>query len=264
MKLRITSDVHTEFYRPNEISDLVKSALPELPNDSDTTLILAGDIGSMHKPNNIVSFVDIVAKRFGRVLYIPGNHEFYGGDLISTPKNIQDLLAHHENVMFTACGSVRRNVSDKNDARVRDFHMATLWTDMDKEDPHMMGRAKQGMNDYRHIRCGERLAHPKDTVSLHRQMLEMLDGIQEGDVVITHHLPTLESIDNGYRTSDMNGAYASDLKGFIIKKKPALWFNGHSHTAYDQMVGETRLIRNPLGYPHETNYDYKPELTVEV
>jgi hypothetical protein len=47
-------------------------------------------------------------------------------------------------------------------------------------------------------------------------------------------------------------------------KPPKLWIHGHTHDSFDYMVGETRVICHPKGYPKENNYDgYKP-LVIEI
>ena len=71
MDLRIMSDVHLEFAPLN--------SLPELPTDKDGILILAGDIcpyNSLHFL--LIPFLMAMSLRFRKVLYVLGNHEFYG------------------------------------------------------------------------------------------------------------------------------------------------------------------------------------------
>jgi Icc-related predicted phosphoesterase len=50
-----------------------------------------------------------------------------------------------------------------------------------------------------------------------------------------------------------------------MKKPPKLIVHGHTHEACDYMIGDTRVVCHPRGYPKETPYydAYKP-LIVEV
>lgn len=48
----------------------------------------------------------------------------------------------------------------------------------------------------------------------------------------------------------------------------ALWVHGHTHSSFDYMAGETRVVCNPFGYaancPGEPNREFDGTLTVEV
>ncbi len=265
MKLRIASDIHTEFFNEDEISDVASAVLPPLPDDSDTVLILAGDIGAMSKPACLVNFMDCVAPRFLQVLYIPGNHEYYHGNLRSTPDHICELTAGHDNLYFTEYGGV--NISAGDDPKAHYFHMHTLWTDFDDADPRTMLEAQMRMNDYRFIHADGFVARPQDTLALHRISVARLEHVLlPSEVVITHHMPSHRSVPAAYKDQGrINGAYASNLEPFILEKKPKLWIHGHTHDACDYMIGDTRILCNPRGYGNQYKKNgYNPTLVVEI
>ena len=56
MFIRVMSDLHLEFCQGN-------MNLPELPEDKDTVLILAGDIGLAKKPNTYRPFIENVSRK---------------------------------------------------------------------------------------------------------------------------------------------------------------------------------------------------------
>jgi hypothetical protein len=71
----------------------------------------------------------------------------------------------------------------------------------------------------------------------------------------------------------MNGAYHSDLTDIMLDNPHIkLWTHGHTHNAFDYMIGETRVVCNPRGYQstrgdgsdwgEET--DWNPNLILEV
>jgi len=259
MKLREVSDVHTEFFGEDEIVEASLRILPPLPDDKETVLVLAGDIGSMAKTECLVNFLDAVCPRFDMTLYIPGNHEYYHGDIQKTPHDIRDLTKHIPNLYFDVAGGALTHTGQK-------LHMHTLWTDFDKENQISMMEAGMGMNDYRLIRNGKDRFRPEHALEIHKWHLGILEkSVNEGDVVITHHSPSLFSIPKEYLHDRVNGAYHSDLNEFILRKKPKLWFHGHTHTAVTYKLGDTTVICNPHGYgnQHKTN-GYNPELVVEV
>jgi hypothetical protein len=43
----------------------------------------------------------------------------------------------------------------------------------------------------------------------------------------------------------------------------ALWIHGHLHRADDYVIGSTRVLCNPRGYPDEST-GFVPDLVVEV
>lgn len=81
------------------------------------------------------------------------------------------------------------------------------------------------------------------------------------DIIVSHHLPSYLSINAKWIMSDCNSSFAVELSDRILSmpKPPKLWVHGHSHDSCDYMIGETRVISNPRGYPGEGNFrNYKP------
>lgn len=260
MKIRVASDLHTEFFNVGEVNIIVNMALPHLDEDKDTSLVLAGDIGSMKEPDCLVRFFDTVIPRFKEVFYIPGNHEYYGGDLDKTDDKISDLLDHHEDKLFFS------SKGTSYEAGRPTINQCTLWTDYDGQNEESMLEAKNGMNDYRLISRGKRTAIPEDMLEKHINMLNDLEvHVNEGDIVITHHLPSFQSVPEAYKHERVNGAYATNLEEFILRKKPSLWIHGHTHDAFDYMIGNTRILCNPRGYGTQYKKNgYNPKLVVEI
>lgn len=234
--------------------------LPPLDTDKDTTLLLAGDTGSMHKPGIMLNILETMSKRFKIVKAICGNHEFYGGSLLKTEQEIQHAVWPLKNVKFGNGCSVLDNG--------RTLIQTTLWTDFDKNDQTTMRHCRNSMNDYRH--CGGEINEaypmtPEDIYKRHCIELGIIKNYcQPGDIIMTHHLPSFLSIDPVYKDSDLNGAFASDLDSLILTLKPALWIHGHTHASNDYMIGTTRIISNPRGYEGGTNRKYNPTLVIEI
>lgn len=259
MRLRIASDIHTEFFGADEIAAQSLFILPPMLGDKETTLILAGDIGAMGDQESLVNFMREISPRFDEIFYIPGNHEYYHGDIITTPDKIEELVAPYDNVFFTTSGGAGLRNG-------KDIHLHTLWTDFDGGNEMSMLLAERSMNDYRLIRNGDQLFTAKMAYDLHKQHIAILEEqIKPGDIVVTHHSPCLLSVPEDYKGDRINGAYHSDLSDLILRKKPSLWFHGHTHTACRYKIGDTEIICNPRGYgrQHKTN-GYNPVLMVEV
>ena len=68
MRLLATSDLHVN-HREN------LEALTRLPSYPDDWLIVAGDVGE--RPEHLTMALDILAPRFGRLIWTPGNHDLW-------------------------------------------------------------------------------------------------------------------------------------------------------------------------------------------
>jgi len=268
LKVQIMSDVHIEFGNLH---------VPESDDDKNTVLVLAGDVGIAKKAYTYTDFVTEMSDRFRAVIYIMGNHEFYSGSIVTGLAKIWNNLLELSNVHVV-----------ENETLVIDnvaFICATLWTDFNKGDPLCIQAAADsftGMNDYKIIRTGPSIAdayqrrfHPEDAIIIHNKSKEFIfnEVVEQKAagrevVVVTHMSPSWQSVHEIFKTgpyAHLNGAYVSDLEDEIIETKPDLWIHGHTHTSFDYMIGDTRVICNPRGYyPHEVNPDFDPQFIVEV
>lgn len=245
MRIHLLSDLHNEFepYTP-------------LPHDVDV-VILAGDIDIKSRG------VEWARRSFpGPVLYVPGNHEYYGGHLVRTLENMRQTQDE------------RVRVLDRDEVIISGvrFLGATMWTDYAATgDPILASlSAQDAMNDFRHIRTENyRLIRPSDLIKqsvstrdwLRNKLNEQFDG---HTVVISHHAPSLHSLrEPPYSGSHMDAAYANHWEELMFDHQIALWVHGHSHTAVDYEVAATRVVCNPRGYPgEETGYD--PSLVITL
>jgi predicted phosphodiesterase len=258
MKLHVLSDLHTEYadFTPPEI-------------DADV-VVLAGDIGVGRRG------IEWAARRFLQVpvIYVPGNHEFYGQEIglsdelkAAAPANIHVL---------------NNDALELNGVR---FVGSTLWTDFkldgEAEAWSARQRAKRLIEDFASIKNGKRRFTPEDSVAVHETSKAWLVGElgREFDgptVVVTHHLPALTSVAKRYANDPLNPVFASrledviekyrpELEDVIEKYRPELWIHGHTHVPCDYELFDTRIVCNPRGYPGETRESrFQASLIVEV
>jgi predicted phosphodiesterase len=250
MKLHILNDLHVEFdtFAPPE-------------TDADV-VVLAGDI---HVGTKGISWASTVFPD-KPVLYILGNHEYYGK---AYPKHVDDLkaLAKGTNIHIL-----------ENDSLTIDnytFLGCTLWTDFKLlGDPRIAGfQATQVMNDYRKIRLSPqyRKLRSIDTVVIHNrslawlhQEIEPLKARSAKTIIITHHAPSKNSLPDDRQEEIFSAAYASSLDDFVAASGASLWVHGHIHHQQDYALGQTRVVSNPRGYPDERNAQFLPNLVVEI
>lgn len=248
MKIQLVSDLHLEF------SDyFIKNE-----NNADV-LILGGDImvaSKVHKQESEygIRFRDFLKRcsfQFPHVIYVMGNHEFYSdGRWCDSIEDMRAACAVHPNIYM-----LERDCKQIDDVL---FVGGTLWTDMNKYDPLTLHAVRDMMMDYRaiiHDKAGFRRLKPADTVERHRLTRDYIkqvvsDNKDKKIVVVGHHTPSFQSCHEQYRSEYlMNGAYHSDLSDIMLDNPHIkLWTHGHTHNAFDYMIGETRVVCNPRGY----------------
>ncbi|MCA6098175.1 metallophosphoesterase [Bradyrhizobium australafricanum] len=258
MKIFVASDLHGEMW-PHDY---------DVPEGLDFDVaVFAGDV---HHAYRAVSWLTNQRGLRGKpVLFVAGNHEFYGSVLQDAAAKIRDA-ARGTNVTFLDADAVP--VIDG----VR-FLGCTMWTDyrFDAESQaHGLG-AGRFMNDHKFIRTSGGAEFPapftpieayKRHLAERRWLTDRLNEDHDGpSVVITHHGPHPGSLHERYDGDGaMNASFLSDLSDIIEEHRPSLWVHGHVHDHHDYMVGETtRIVCNPLGYSHE-NSGFIRDLVVEL
>lgn len=265
LKLRILSDLHTEF------SDLY---LPTLDTDKDSVLVLAGDIGLVHKNTHLhdvyMPFLSRCSAQFRNVILINGNHEHYSGSFVRTSSILRGAIADWQ--LFNVVHLEKETWVIDNVA----FIGATLWTDCDRQNPHS-DYLWNSMSDSKVIRTGpnDTLPHDRkflaaDTWMDHRRAKEYIwkevdkhKAAGNKTVVVTHHAVTPMSIHEQYKGDSLNMFFSSDMTLDIMEHNPTLMIHGHVHNAFDyyvdstQEICQTRVVCNPRGY---INYEVDPEL----
>lgn len=256
MKLLVASDVHLEFGEPWQ------------PADADyDVLVLAGDI---HVGTAGWKFFS--SEREAAMVYVAGNHEFYGQHLPATLRALHRLGAEGAG---RGAFFLERSSTVIEGVRLLG---CSLWTDFclfgGERQCAAMEAAERAMTDYRKIVIAKDgptkvMLAAQDTLRLHQQARDWLAREfarpHEGPtVVVTHHAPSIHSLAPRFRADRVSAAYASNLEALIEEYQPALWLHGHTHTACDYRIGATRVVANPKGYPGEHGTGFRPALILEV
>ena len=248
-KFYLASDLHLEF-----------GELRIENTDNVDCLILAGDVveidqlkkdGTTKKPY-IAEFFKQINSDFKQVIWIPGNHEYYGCYFM------QKAEEEAKNWLYVNSFDNIRFVN-KETVMVGDIpvHCAALWTDMKNGNAWVGHQVQYALNDYINIRgatlkrAGSKIS-TKDIEIIHKSHLAFLDSAtsdQKKCVVVTHHQPTLRALNSRY-VSDIDYAYASDLSDFFLERPQiAVWCSGHIHASMQQLdVGDQRFLTNCRGY----------------
>jgi predicted phosphodiesterase len=247
--IQIVSDLHLEFRRDlDEYKSLVKQITA--PGTEGATLIIAGDLMPMTKP-----YMDMAkwtfmhfANHYERVLYVAGNHEYYTHPVLrnaerqgSIKKNIKRVVADVNQIVG------KKNVHYlNNDAVSLDGIIVfggTMWGDFIQDQYYVPELRNFSVDE------NERF----------RKILTTVDV----DLVISHHLPSMQCVDVNYKDSSINSYFVCDMTTYLDQgvlltvRRPALWACGHTHIPFSKKVGKTTIVANPAGYPKEYKNLYK-------
>jgi len=264
MLIRPVSDLHSEFWKYYKTDIILEEIIPPLPKDKETILVIAGDLGLLLN-NGWINILNIISKRFRKVIHISGNHFFYHNDQFNMfrelIKDFNQFKSRNVHFLENRCIVIDKTL----------FIGANLWTDFNKLNPLKMIEAKNRMNDFRIIRKSDNsILTPEETVVLFKKSKNYIfNKIKcEKDrktVVVTHHGISPLSIHNDYKYDSLNSAFVSDLTNEIIENGPILWIHGHVHRSADYIIGNTRIVVNPYGYKdQEENPDYQKNLVIEI
>lgn len=259
MKLHIISDLHID----------INSKIPFSIKDKETFTIICGDIsGSIKKTCNWLD------ANIHNGLFVAGNHMFYDepkltvDDIVSTYKKIYPIT---KKVSF-----LNNNTKIINDIV---FVGCTLWTDY-----KLLGEgsadlykyyATHGMNDFKygHIKQNGNIRplNPEYCEKEFKKSVKYIQKVAEQYpdktvVVITHHAPSMQSIEKNYRNSELVASFASNLENFILDHPNIkLWCHGHIHSCCDYMIGGCRIVCNPRGYEQYQEYtDFNKNLILDI
>jgi Icc-related predicted phosphoesterase len=253
MKLNILSDLHLSCGALN------------LPENGADAVVLAGDIA---RPREAVAWALGIAKP---VLYVAGNHEFYGSSITETLDELKQL-----------CAGTNICVLDNDEVILNGvrFLGTTLWTDFllfgeGEKRAAAIDEALRWIRDFSRIRVdGETdvLFSPGDSATLfnrHAGWLEtrLAEPYAGPTVVITHHAPSPNSIHPRFADSLLNACFASEAERLLDGSRVRLWIHGHMHDSFDYRVNGTRVVCNPRGYARDgvnENPRFDADFLVEI
>jgi predicted phosphodiesterase len=243
MRIQVLSDLHIEVH-----ADRGDSFVRSLDPTGVDVLVLAGDIAAGEIiPEVLTRF----CRRYenAKVLYVHGNHEFFGSN---RDRVVQwTRTAEVENVNLTWLDNSLTEIDGQR------FLGTPLWFSSNPETQRLKGN----IGDFEHIRGYEAWVYEENAHALRFLNQEL----QEGDVVITHHLPHDRSIAPQFRGSPINVFFLCDQQDLITNRKPALWVHGHTHSSMNYHVGPTQIVCNPFGYvPNELNPAFDEHTKIDL
>jgi len=244
LTLQIASDLHLEQHR-----DHGRSFIEQLDPAGVDILILAGDILSWRFATQAMQILALFAAKYRHVIYVPGNHELWGEKPGATMALLGKELMALPNVHL-----LNNSIFELEGQR---FIGGPMWFPQWGPLADVMTHE---FNDFSQI-PGFRTWAPQENYKFH---LYMQKNLREGDVVLTHYLPSYKSVAARYKGSPSNSFFVSEADQLIHARSPALWVHGHTHESCDYSIDKTRVVCNPFGYPFELNKKYVEKLLIPV
>lgn len=248
--IQVVSDLHIEF-KNDEIPDPLNYIIPVA-----NILVLAGDIGSLYKINQLKGFLERLCPLFEVVLYVPGNHEYY---------TVQDCERLSMSKLIRRLYDIENDIANlfilnQSSVTIGDICITgcTLWSKTNISLPKFIVRI-HGINNE---------IYDKKFNNDVRYINRMIDYCNQNNlklVVVTHYCPTYEIISEHRKKDKYISLYTSELDHLLHKDKINTWICGHIHENFNVVTqGGTKIIGNQLGKPRDKITDYKKDLIVEV
>lgn len=233
----ILSDLHLEFWKGKE-----EEFWETFPETSARVCLCAGDLTSLGLPDSIVhKHFSRLIQHFEKVIYVPGNHDYYGSSTSEIPirlARLEEYLNPNLKVLRSGCSYTyngQRFIGD------------TMWFP-DTPGVHIY---KRMINDGYQIKNLLPWAFEQSNAF----MAFIKEEIREDDIVITHHIPS--DIDTAicWKGSPTQSYFLNvDCHRYLLNPnnvRPKAWIYGHTHDYHKFNIGNTQVICNPAGYPTE-------------
>jgi predicted phosphodiesterase len=249
VKFQIASDLHIETY-----SNVPCSSTFITP--SAKILILAGDIGRIHKFQELKMFLTDICSKFEFVLYVIGNHEYYREYGIKD-KSMSVLL---EDIVLLEKELTNLYILNRGSVIIDDVCVigCTLWSQALVNIPSYIVRIS-GMNTerYNNIFIND--------VKYIEKMIKYCETKRLKLLVVTHHCPTYKLITDKKINDKFKSLYYSNLDYLLDSKRVHTWICGHIHSNFDYYtINGTRLVGNQKGKPKEKIQGYSLSKVIHV
>ena len=227
----LISDTHLNLW--NYTDEQIAAIFP----GTSTNLILAGDIGDPDHPS-LYRAIKIACSKYYRVIYIPGNHEFYNrvSGSKKTPATALSWLRSLETT-FKNFHFFYRRTEVYDGVRIIG---ATGWSSSPKDSEWTRSISEEGRKD--------------------REFIEQtISKFTEPALVITHYPSTLRVLQDNFKNKITQYDYAQNLE-YMLRYPVHTWVFGHVHQSHDFKIpysssmsgaGNVRILCAPYGYPNE-------------
>jgi len=263
MKIQLLSDLHVDTWGR---ADLGVQVAP----DTDL-VVVAGDLSSLARPAALQLVKQALSQLGPRVLYVPGNHEYYNQSFWEATKCLQGLNTETSAQKVVVAATPRTVDLQQVFGIATDIKVlaGTMWYDQDallKAGVHPYGGTwftngtRMRWSDFWSIKD---LGYDYHAASLQMRNL-LLSELNSRSVVVSHFLPSKRSVPPRFKNAGTNHFFVvPPPRGLLQARRPLAWLHGHTHTATSYRLGRTAVVCNPRGYPKENdNHPYRLKTVV--
>ena len=239
MRYQLASDLHIEYFEDVHASSFIKKD----PNTN--ILILTGDIGSLYRLEQLTNFLKELSD-FEKIIYVPGNHEFYTLKNIP-PKTFNQLISD----LYSLEQKIENLIILNNSSIIIDdtiFHGCTLWSNIgDNFLPKFRVRI-YGFNNQIYQQ-----QYNKNLNFLTKAFTKYSRNTNLKKIVITHYPPInlVQNIKNKFPY-----LYSNNLNDLISLDNMCIWHFGHIHKNFNFDLNNVKLITNQKGREKDNVTDY--------
>jgi Icc-related predicted phosphoesterase len=231
------SDLHLELDSKSKgYSHIINSKKSDI-------IVLAGDIAT---GTNALPFIKHLIKLGYQVVYVLGNHEFYGFDMDDIINKWYQLSNDIPELHFLN--------NDTKEIMGVNFFGSTLWTSLNTKEvsepiDFFVRHSIKESNDF--------FAIPKFTPDimrmLHFNSVEKLKLFIDSDlnnkVCVFHYCPSFKSVHPRYYYNKIqNYMFYTELGDLISYSDIKYAIHGHTHDSFDYLIYNTNVLCNPRGY----------------
>ena len=232
-------------------------------------LVIAGDLGNPFA-NYFNQFFNDNVKNFDKIIFVPGNHEYYFNNVVQVENQLDSIADNHSDKLVILNNNFTTLYLEN---KVIDIVGSTLWSHI----PLKYAQLYKHKGDFKFIKIGSESESESDNLltisgynSLFEKSLEYISqqieysnrlkiaGSTNKLLIVTHHAPLVESTTHSKFTSNRikyhNHGFSTDLSMLFKTNLPDAWIFGHTHFGYKEFKkGETVLACNQMGFKPDSH-----------
>lgn len=213
--IQVCSDLHLEYDDISE-TDFVNIIIP-----TAEILILAGDIGNPFS-QLFRKFIYYCSQHFTYVLFVSGNHEYYGYNITVVDSAIEKFFSLSSEIPKKNVIYLNNKTFDYDGIR---FIGTTLWSELNTQISNY--DYKNIMQDYTKIAKFTPELH--NAYFLNNKLFIESHLKNQKCVIITHHAPSYQCIEPSFKDDKFNCCFASNLDHLLQHNNLIGWIYGHLH-----------------------------------
>jgi len=254
MKIHLISDLHIDF----------KEYIHKFPECD--LVVIAGDLGE-----NPYYLAELCKNNpDSKIIYVPGNHDFYGASFESQMMTFSSIQKDHKNLTV-----LQNHYIEVNDILI---FGSTLWSGLNAYGDDLKTKLRQwyeyNISDCRYITGWSSHLMLEEHRFSKSKLAEFLEQYKDKKkIVVTHFAPSLHSVHENYSGSvPFNSYWCNNFSDNFITQAD-LWCHGHVHNNFDYTIRaydsekSCRVVCNPRGYITEygeENLNFDPNLILEI